>query len=113
MEPTRISLRTRRSAALAVVAAAAALAIPAAASAAVTGTVSGDTATLTGNGDNDNIVIGVTGANLSHNLAGFNSAIDFDSTAAGDQTLTVAGRLTINSGDGDDVPRSAATARRE
>ena len=68
MEPTRISLRTRRSAALAVVAAAAALAIPSAAGAAVTGAVTGDTATLTGNGDNDNIVIGVTGANLSHNL---------------------------------------------
>ena len=106
MEPTRISLRTRRSAALAVVAAAAALAIPSAASAAVTGAVTGDTATLTGDVANDNIVIGVTGANLSHNLAGFNSAIDFDSTAGGDQTLTVAGRLTINSGDGDDTVTS-------
>jgi Ca2+-binding RTX toxin-like protein len=103
MEPTRMSLRTRRSAALAVVAAAAALAIPSAAGAAVTGAVTGDTATLTGDAASDTIAIGVTGANLSHNdLAGFNSAIDFDSVAGGDQKLTVAGRLTINSGDGDD-----------
>jgi Ca2+-binding RTX toxin-like protein len=64
--------------------------------------VTGDTATLTGNGDNDNIVIGVTGANLSHNLAGFDSAIDFDS-APGVQTLTLAGTLTIDGGAGDDT----------
>jgi Ca2+-binding RTX toxin-like protein len=103
MEPTRISLRTRRSAALAVVAAAAALAIPSAAGAAVTGAVVGDSATITGEAGNDNIVIGVTGTHLSHNLAGFHSAIDFDSTLDGDQMLSLTGRLTINGGDGDDV----------
>ena len=68
MEPTRISLRARRAAMLATVAAAAALVIPSAASAAVTGTTNGDTATLTGDAAADNIVIGVTNANLSHNL---------------------------------------------
>ncbi|MGZ8633234.1 MAG: calcium-binding protein [Solirubrobacteraceae bacterium] len=103
MEPTRIPLGARRSAALAAVVAAAALAIPSAASAAVTGTVTGDSATLVGDAANDNIVIGVTGANLSHNLTGFNSPIDFDSGTAGDQTLTAAGTLTIDGGAGDDT----------
>ena len=70
--------------------AAAALAIPAAANAAVTGTVTGDTATLTGDAANDNIIISVSGDKLRHNLAGFNSNIDFDSATPGDQTLTAA-----------------------
>ena len=59
--------------------------VPAAANAAVTTTIVDPThVTLTGDAANDNIVTisHVTGANLSHNLAGFNSAIDFDSTAA-------------------------------
>ena len=103
MEPTRISLRARRTAVFATVAAAAALALPSMAGAAVTGTVTGNTATLTGDGADDNIAIGVTGANLSHNLAGFNSAIDFDSVAAGDQTLTATAGLTINSNAGADT----------
>jgi Ca2+-binding RTX toxin-like protein len=83
--------------------AACALALPAAANAAVTGAVTGDTATLTGDGANDNIAITVSGANLRHNLAGFNSNIDFDSAVAGDQTLTAAGTLTIDGGGGDDI----------
>jgi Ca2+-binding RTX toxin-like protein len=79
----------------------------------VTGTVNvtEDTATLTGDAANDNIVIGVIGANLSHNvLAGFNSAIDFDSTADGDQTLSSGARLTINSGDRDGFDRNDGEA---
>ena len=103
MEPTRISLRARRTAVFATVAAAAALALPSMASAAVTGAVTGNTATLTGDGDADIIAIGINGANLSHNLAGFNSAIDFDSVAGGDQTLTATAGLTINSGAGADT----------
>jgi len=106
MEPTRITLRARRATILATVATAAALAIPGAAGAAVTGTTSGNTATLTGDGAADNIVIGVTGANLSHNLGtatGFNSPIDFNSAVADDQVVTAdTGTLTINGGDGDD-----------
>jgi Ca2+-binding RTX toxin-like protein len=108
MELTHRTLGVRRTAALVVVTAAAALALPAAANAAVTGTAVGDTATLQGNAVDDNIVIGVTGTNLSHNLptgAGtFNSSIDFDSTQDDDQTLTAAaGRLTIDGGAGDDT----------
>ena len=103
MEPTRISLRARRTAVFATVAAAAALALPSMAGAAVTGAVTGNTATLTGDGADGNIAIGVTGPNLSHNLAGFDSAIDFDSAVAGNQTLTATARLTINSGAGADT----------
>jgi Ca2+-binding RTX toxin-like protein len=107
MELTRsISMRARRSAALAAVAAAAIFAIPATASAAVTGTVSGDTATLTGDGAADNIIISSDSGLLRHNLdtaTGFTGGVtDFDSTVAGAQTLTSVGTLTIDGGDGDD-----------
>ena len=104
MHPSPRTLSVRRTAALVAATAAAALAIPAAANAAVTGAVTGDTATLTGDAANDNIIISVSGDKLRHNLAGFNSNIDFDSATAGDQTLTAAaGRLTINGGGGDDI----------
>src|SRR3954454_24540556 len=111
MESKHRTLRMRRTAALVAATAPAALAIPAAANAAATptGTVTGDTATLIGSDGNDNIAISVSGANLKHTLpAGpgnpFNSSIDFDSTVAGDQTLTAAaGRLTIDGGTGDDI----------
>jgi Ca2+-binding RTX toxin-like protein len=104
MELTHRTLGVRRTAALVAATAAAALALPAAANAAVTGAVTGDTATLTGNTANDNIAISTSGANLRHNLTGFNSDIDFDSAQAGDQTLTAAaGRLTIDGGGGDDI----------
>src|SRR4051812_21869773 len=96
----------RRAVALAAVAAAAALAGPTAANAAVTGAVAatGTNATLTGDAASDTITIGVAGGLLSHNtLAGFNSDVDFDSTAAGDQTLPSTASLTINGGDGDDA----------
>jgi Ca2+-binding RTX toxin-like protein len=97
------STKRRRTAVLATAVAAAALAVPATANAAVTGTVSGDTATLTGDAANDNIIISSDGTNLRHNLAGFNSNIDFDSATAGNQTLTTAGTLTIDGGGGDDI----------
>jgi Ca2+-binding RTX toxin-like protein len=104
MQPSHRTLSVRRTAALVAATAAAALAIPAAANAAVTGAVTGDTATLTGDAANDNIIISVSGDKLRHNLAGFNSNIDFDSATAGDQTLTAAaGRLTIDGGGGDDI----------
>ena len=93
----------RRVGALAAAAAAAALILPAAASAAVTGTVTGNTATLSGDAAADTIIISQDNGLLRHNLAGFNSAIDFDSAAAGDQTLTTAATLTINGGGGDDI----------
>lgn len=106
MELTRnISISARRSAALAAVAAAAAFAIPATANAAVTGAVTGDTAVLTGDASNDNIIISVDNGILKHNLGtatGFADATDFDSTAAGPQTLTAAATLTIDGGAGDD-----------
>ena len=111
MELTHRTLGVRRTAALVAATAACALALPAAANAAVTGTVVADTATIVGDAADNNIVIGVTGTNLSHNLpvvpgtpGSFNSSIDFDSTQANDQTLTAAaGRLTIDGGGGDDT----------
>src|SRR3954447_6486303 len=113
MTRTHRTLQVRRAAALVAATAAAALAIPAAANAAATptGTVTGDTATIIGSDGNDNIAITVSGANLRHTLpttpntpGSFHSNIDFDSTQAGDQTLTAAaGRLTIDGGTGDDI----------
>ena len=106
MEPTRITLRARRAAILATVATAAVLAIPGGGRCRRDRHTSGNTATLTGDGAADNIIIGVTGANLSHNLGtatGFNSPIDFNSAVADDQVVTAdTGTLTINGGDGDD-----------
>jgi Ca2+-binding RTX toxin-like protein len=100
---TARNINARRLGALATVAAAAALTLPAAASAAVTGTVNGNTATLTGDAAADTIIISQDSGLLRHNLAGFNSATDFDSATAGDQTLTTAATLTINGGAGDDI----------
>jgi Ca2+-binding RTX toxin-like protein len=98
---------SRRTAALAAVAAAAALAVPGAASAAVTGAVTGNTATLTGDAAADTIVISTNAGLLQHNLGtatGFADPTDFDSTVPGPQTLTAAaGTLTIDSGAGDDI----------
>jgi Ca2+-binding RTX toxin-like protein len=100
---TARNIKARRRGALATVAAATALTLPAAASAAVTGTVTGNTATLTGDAAADTIIISQDNGLLRHNLAGFNSNIDFDSAVAGDQTLTTAATLTINGGGGDDI----------
>ncbi len=89
----------------------AALALPAGASAAYSGTVAGATATLTGDDAGDALVIGVTGATLSHNLTagGFASAIDFDSATAGDQTLPSDGTasIVVAAGGGDDTVTAA------
>lgn len=55
--------------------------------------------TLTATANTDNITITTDGAgHLQHNIVGngFNSAIDFDNTVAGDQTLTVAAGTTLN-----------------
>src|SRR4051812_13471 len=72
---------------------------------AYTGQVVGNFAQLTGDNASDSIVISSSGGLLSHSaLAGFNSAFDFDSTAAGDQTLAddAANSLLILAGDGAD-----------
>ena len=92
MEPTHRTLGLRRSAALAAVAAAAALALPAAANAAVTGAVTGDTAVLTGDRRERHHHHQRERRDLRHNLTARlrDSRIDFDSTQAGDQTLTAA-----------------------
>jgi Ca2+-binding RTX toxin-like protein len=106
MELTHRTIRARRTAALVAAAAAAALALPGAAGAAVTGTVTGNTATLTGDASADTITISQDNGLLQHNLGtatGFESASDFDSATAGEQTLTDDGTLTINGGGGDDI----------
>jgi Ca2+-binding RTX toxin-like protein len=106
MTRNTMPLPKRRATVLAAVAATAAFAVPATANAAVTGVVAGDSATLTGDAANDGITISLNaaGTQLRHNnLAGFNSNEDFDSAVAGDQRLSTAGTLTINSGAGDDI----------
>jgi Ca2+-binding RTX toxin-like protein len=111
MEPTRISLGARRSAALAAVAAAAALAFPAASNAAVTPSLTGDQLTLTGDGANDNITLTEeqVGADrlLQHNIpvaGGIESDNDF-STDAGIQSHLADGSavVTVNAGGGNDT----------
>jgi hypothetical protein len=82
------------------------LIVPQLAYAAYTSTLVGTTATLAGDAADDIIIIDVSGGNLRHNLSdpGFNSGFDWDTTVAGDQTLTNAPgvTVTINAGDGDD-----------
>ena len=72
-----------------------------------TGSVSGTTAIFTGDSAGDTLTIDQSGGLLRHNRAGdpgFNSGFDFDSSAAGDQTLAAnsATTLTANCGDGND-----------
>src|SRR5438552_644149 len=72
-----------------------------------TGSVSGTTAIFTGDSAGDTLTIDQSGGLLRHNRAGdpgFNSAFDFDSSVAGDQTLAAnsATTLTANCGDGND-----------
>src|SRR5262249_16161143 len=93
---------------------------------AFTGSVVGTTATLTGDANGDVLILSVNGANLQHNRftlgdAGFNRAMHFDSSKAGDQTLPAAGStmVTVNAGDGADLifvgdsttPASAVSGR--
>jgi Ca2+-binding RTX toxin-like protein len=101
--PSRLSL-----AAIAVLAAAAALAVPGIASAAYTSTVGADGPVMTGDGASDTLLIDESGGLLRHSRfpadPAFNSAFDFDSTAAGDQTASNApAQLAINAGAGDDT----------
>lgn len=138
MEPTRISVRARRAATLATVAAAAALAIPSAASAAITPSIVGDTLTITGDTAANTIVLSDdVGADpkLKHNLTvganGIDSAFDFDPAPGVTTTLPADGSIavvvnadagadtinlsaanisgaTVNAGDGDDIVTGSA-----
>jgi Ca2+-binding RTX toxin-like protein len=70
-----------------------------------TSTLSGD-ATMTGDTDGDTLTF-TDGATLEHNRftegdPGFNSDADFDTAAAGDQTVSGAA-VTVNAGGGEDV----------
>src|SRR4051794_18997547 len=124
MEPTRSSLRSRRTAALAAVAAVAALAIPATAGATVTPAVVGGTLTLTGDAPDDNPVLtdavppDPPGADpqLKHNLPvgqnGIQSAFDFNPDPNTITTLPADGtiKVVVNAlGGNDTVNLSAAT----
>src|SRR3954452_262051 len=124
MEPTRSSLRSRRAAALAAVAAVAALAIPATAGATVTPAVAGTTGTLTGDATDDNLVLtdaippDPPGAKpqLKHNLPvgqnGIQNAFDFNPDPNTITTLPTDGtvKVVVNVlGGNDTVNLSAAT----
>src|SRR4051812_33362267 len=85
-----------------------ALLAPAAASANYTSSIATTTVTLTGDSAGDTLVISNSGGLLTHSLSaqpGFNSALDWDTAAAGDQPLNADGSITfhINAGAGDDV----------
>jgi hypothetical protein len=81
--------------ALAAVALCAGVAAPA--RAAYTGTVAGNIVTLTGDAAGDSLTINAAGDGLlRHDLPGFNSNADFDSTAPGDQTVPNSAAVTLN-----------------
>jgi RTX calcium-binding nonapeptide repeat (4 copies) len=105
--------RSVRAAGLAGALAAGALVLPSAASAAYTSSIDGGNPTLTGDANGDQLVISVQGANLAHNRAtdpGFDSAIDFDSGTAGEQTVANTASVTVNAGDGDDFVQTSPNA---
>jgi hypothetical protein len=84
------------------------LAHPAAVYAAYTSSVTGSTATMTGDATGDTLSITQAGGLFRHNRfptdPGFNSEFDFDSTVAGDQTISsTTGIVNINAGDGNDT----------
>jgi CHRD domain/RTX calcium-binding nonapeptide repeat (4 copies) len=83
------------------------LAHPSAVYAAYTSTVTGLTATMTGDAGSDTLSISQSGGLFQHNRfgdPGFNSANDFNTTVAGDQTLAATtGIINIIAGDGNDV----------
>jgi uncharacterized repeat protein (TIGR01451 family) len=72
-------------------------------------TLSGDTVTFEGGYTDDVLVIDQSGGLLRHNRfgidPGFNSAFDFNSTVAGDQTLSATSttHIVVNGGDGNDT----------
>ena len=75
-----------------------------------TASVSGNTVTFTGNGASDTLTLGQQGALLTQSCyskgnKGFASAVDMDSSQAGEQTLSLAQvqKIVINGGEGDDT----------
>jgi hypothetical protein len=86
-----------------------ALVAPSAVEAAYTSTVVGLTATMTGDAASDTLTITQSGGLFRHNRfalgdPGFNSDADFDSSVAGDQTVSsTTGIININAGDGNDT----------
>ncbi len=83
------------------------LAHPSAVYAAYTSTLTGLTATMTGDAGSDTLSISQSGGLFQHNRfgdPGFNSAFDFNTAVAGDQTLAATtGIINIIAGDGNDV----------
>src|SRR2546423_2500578 len=84
------------------------LALPSAADAAYTSVVGADGPTLTGDDSSDVLLIDQSGGLLRHSRfpadPGFNSAFDFDSSVAGDQTVSSnTNKVTVNAGGGDDT----------
>jgi hypothetical protein len=75
------------------------LLVPAAAQAAWTSSISGNTVTFTEDGGGTPLTIGVTGGNLSHNLAGqpgFFNAQDFDTFNGGENAVPNNATVTVN-----------------
>jgi hypothetical protein len=83
------------------------LATPSVVHAAYTSTVAGAVATMTGDAASDTLTITQAGGLFQHNRAGdpgFNSAFDFNTAVAGDQTVSATtGVININAGDGNDI----------
>jgi hypothetical protein len=80
------------------------------AQAAYTSSIAGSTVTMTGDAAADTIVLDQSAGLLRHNRfpgdPGFNSAFDFSSSVAGDQTVSAASNATtvkVNAGDGADI----------
>jgi hypothetical protein len=81
------------------------LASPSAVYAAYTSTLTGSNATMTGDGASDTLTITLSGGLVRHNRfgdPGFTSDSDFDTSTAGNQTLSSAGGISINAGGGND-----------
>src|SRR6266540_699600 len=92
--------------ATAVAASLAATAVPAGA-AVSSASINGTTATLNLDGADDNVTVSVSGGLLVHGqtTGGLNSGSDWDSAAAGDQTVPADGTfgVDVNGGDGNDA----------
>jgi uncharacterized repeat protein (TIGR01451 family) len=79
-------------------------------------TLTGDTATFVGGYTDDALVIDQNGGLLRHDRfgvdPGFNSPFDFNSTAAGDQTLSATSttHIVVNGGDGNDTVTIGTTS---
>jgi hypothetical protein len=80
-------------------------AVPAIGEAAYTSSLSSGEVTLTGDASADQLVITISDGFLVHNRSdvGFESSRDWDTSAAGEQTLAIAISITINCGAGADV----------